>query len=57
MESGDYFGEVKFTGAMSKWFAVFNGDIDAGVTWSVLRAIGKTDIIAVHYESGGCGSS
>ena len=35
MESGDYFGEVKFTGGHEQTIvAVFNGDIDAGVTWS-----------------------
>ena len=35
MDSGDYFGEVKFTGGHEQTIvAVFNGDIDAGVTWS-----------------------
>ena len=35
MESGDYFGEVKFTGGHEQTIvAVFNGDIDAGVTWA-----------------------
>ena len=35
MESGEYFGEVKFTGGHEQTIvAVFNGDIDAGVTWS-----------------------
>jgi phosphonate transport system substrate-binding protein len=35
MASGDYFGEVKFTGGHEQTIvAVFNGDIDAGVTWA-----------------------
>lgn len=35
MESGDYFGEVKFTGGHEQTIvAVNNGDVDAGVTWS-----------------------
>ena len=35
MGSGDYFGEVKFTGGHEQTIvAVFNGDIDAGVTWA-----------------------
>ena len=35
MDSGDYFGEVKFTGGHEQTIvAVFNGDVDAGVTWS-----------------------
>ena len=35
MESGDYFGEVVFTGGHEQTIvAVFNGDIDAGVTWA-----------------------
>ena len=35
MESGDYFGEVKFTGGHEQTIvAVFNGDIDAGVSWA-----------------------
>ncbi|WP_299138855.1 phosphonate ABC transporter substrate-binding protein [uncultured Tateyamaria sp.] len=35
MESDDYFGEVKFTGGHEQTIvAVFNGDIDAGVTWA-----------------------
>ena len=35
MVSGDYFGEVKFTGGHEQTIvAVFNGDIDAGVTWA-----------------------
>ena len=35
MESGDYFGEVKFTGGHEQTIvAVFNGDVDAGVTWA-----------------------
>jgi len=35
MESGDYFGEVKFTGGHEQTIvAVSNGDIDAGVTWA-----------------------
>ncbi len=35
MESGDYFGEVTFTGGHEQTIvAVFNGDIDAGVTWA-----------------------
>lgn len=35
MDSGDYFGEVKFTGGHEQTIvAVFNGDIDAGVTWA-----------------------
>ncbi|WP_112323013.1 phosphonate ABC transporter substrate-binding protein [Oceanibium sediminis] len=35
METGDYFGEVKFTGGHEQTIiAVFNGDIDAGVTWA-----------------------
>ncbi len=39
MKSGDYFGEVKFTGGHEQTIvAVKNGDVDAGVTW----ADGKT---------------
>lgn len=35
MESGDYFGEVKFTGGHEQTIvAVFNGDIDGGVSWA-----------------------
>ncbi|MEX0285075.1 MAG: phosphonate ABC transporter substrate-binding protein, partial [Paracoccaceae bacterium] len=35
MDSGDYFGEVKFTGGHEQTIvAVFNGDIDGGVTWA-----------------------
>lgn len=35
MESGDYFGDVKFTGGHEQTIvAVNNGDIDAGVTWA-----------------------
>lgn len=35
MESGDFFGEVKFTGGHEQTIvAVNNGDIDAGVTWA-----------------------
>jgi phosphonate transport system substrate-binding protein len=35
MESGAYFGEVKFTGGHEQTVvAVANGDIDAGVTWA-----------------------
>jgi len=35
MESGDYFGEVKFTGGHEQTIvSVFNGDIDGGVTWA-----------------------
>lgn len=35
MNSGDYFGEVKFTGGHEQTIvAVNNGDIDAGVTWA-----------------------
>ncbi len=35
MDSGDYFGEVKFTGGHEQTIvAVNNGDIDAGVTWA-----------------------
>ncbi|MDF3415124.1 phosphonate ABC transporter substrate-binding protein [Sulfitobacter sp. M57] len=35
MESGVYFGEVKFTGGHEQTIvAVNNGDIDAGVTWA-----------------------
>ena len=35
MENGAYFGEVKFTGGHEQTIvAVFNGDIDAGVTWA-----------------------
>ena len=35
MESGKYFGEVKFTGGHEQTIvAVYNGDIDAGVTWA-----------------------
>ncbi|WP_158971745.1 phosphonate ABC transporter substrate-binding protein [Chachezhania sediminis] len=35
MQSGDYFGDVKFTGGHEQTIvAVFNGDIDAGVTWA-----------------------
>lgn len=35
MESGDYFGEVKFSGGHEQTIVgVFNGDFDAGVTWA-----------------------
>ncbi|MFD0857360.1 phosphonate ABC transporter substrate-binding protein [Roseovarius aquimarinus] len=35
MESGDFFGEVKFTGGHEQTIvAVDNGDVDAGVTWA-----------------------
>ena len=35
MESGDFFGEVKFTGGHEQTIvAVNNGDIDGGVTWA-----------------------
>ncbi|KEJ87885.1 phosphonate ABC transporter substrate-binding protein [Sulfitobacter donghicola] len=35
MESGDYFGEVKFTGGHEQTIvAVNNGDINGGVTWA-----------------------
>ena len=35
MQSGEYFGEVKFTGGHEQTIvAVANGDIDAGVTWA-----------------------
>ncbi|MGD9096600.1 MAG: phosphonate ABC transporter substrate-binding protein [Desulfobacterales bacterium] len=35
MKSGDYFKEVKFTGGHEQTIvAVFNGDIDGGVTWA-----------------------
>ncbi|MGR3503949.1 phosphonate ABC transporter substrate-binding protein [Pseudaestuariivita sp.] len=35
MDSGEYFGEVKFTGGHEQTIvAVNNGDIDAGVTWA-----------------------
>lgn len=35
MKSGDYFGEVKFTGGHEQTIvAVKNGDVDAGVTWA-----------------------
>jgi len=35
MEPGDYFGDVVFTGGHEQTIvAVFNGDIDAGVTWA-----------------------
>ncbi|MGX9352946.1 phosphonate ABC transporter substrate-binding protein [Shimia sp. W99] len=35
MTSGDYFGEVKFTGGHEQTIvAVYNGDIDGGVTWA-----------------------
>ncbi len=35
MDSGDFFGEVKFTGGHEQTIvAVNNGDIDAGVTWA-----------------------
>ena len=35
MESGDYFGEVVFTGGHEQTIvAVNNGDVDAGVTWA-----------------------
>jgi phosphonate transport system substrate-binding protein len=35
MESGQYFGEVKFTGGHEQTIvAVNNGDVDAGVTWA-----------------------
>lgn len=35
MEPGDYFGDVVFTGGHEQTIvAVYNGDIDAGVTWS-----------------------
>ncbi|MEM1078168.1 MAG: phosphonate ABC transporter substrate-binding protein [Pseudomonadota bacterium] len=35
MDSGDYFGEVKFTGGHEQTIvAVYNGDIDGGVSWA-----------------------
>ncbi|ODT73831.1 MAG: phosphonate ABC transporter substrate-binding protein [Pelagibacterium sp. SCN 64-44] len=35
MESGDYFGEVRFLGGHEQTIvAVANGDVDAGVTWA-----------------------
>lgn len=35
MDSGDYFGEVKFTGGHEQTIvAVYNGDINGGVTWA-----------------------
>lgn len=35
MKSGEYFGDVKFTGGHEQTVvAVYNGDIDAGVTWA-----------------------
>jgi phosphonate transport system substrate-binding protein len=35
MESGDFFGEVKFTGGHEQTIvAVANGDVDGGVTWA-----------------------
>ncbi|MDP0927672.1 phosphonate ABC transporter substrate-binding protein [Paracoccus onubensis] len=35
MESGDYFGEVKFTGGHEQTIvAVANGDVDGGVSWA-----------------------
>lgn len=35
MESGDYFGEVRFVGGHEQTIiAVYNGDVDAGVTWA-----------------------
>ncbi|MEO9652772.1 MAG: phosphonate ABC transporter substrate-binding protein [Roseobacter sp.] len=35
MESGDFFGEVKFTGGHEQTIvAVYNGDIDGGVSWA-----------------------
>ncbi|WP_405107711.1 phosphonate ABC transporter substrate-binding protein [Phaeobacter sp. BS52] len=35
MTSGDYFGEVKFTGGHEQTIvAVVNGDVDAGVSWA-----------------------
>jgi phosphonate transport system substrate-binding protein len=35
MESGDFFGEVKFVGGHEQTIvAVANGDVDAGVTWA-----------------------
>ena len=35
MDSGDYFGEVRFTGGHEQTIvAVANGDIDGGVTWA-----------------------
>ncbi|MGG7645536.1 phosphonate ABC transporter substrate-binding protein [Rhodovulum sp. YNF3179] len=35
MESGDYFGEVRFTGGHEQTIvAVANGDVDGGVTWA-----------------------
>jgi len=35
MDSGDYFGEVVFTGGHEQTIvAVKNGDVDAGVTWA-----------------------
>ena len=35
MDSGDFFSEVKFTGGHEQTIvAVFNGDIDGGVTWA-----------------------
>lgn len=35
MEAGEHFGDVKFTGGHEQTIvAVYNGDIDAGVTWA-----------------------
>jgi phosphonate transport system substrate-binding protein len=35
MDSGDYFGEVRFVGGHEQTIiAVYNGDVDAGVTWA-----------------------
>lgn len=49
MESGDYFGEVKFTGGHEQTIvAVNNGDIDGGVTW----AAGLNDNWEDGYDSG-----
>ncbi len=49
MESGEYFGEVKFTGGHEQTIvAVSNGDIDAGVTW----AAGLNDNWEDGYDSG-----
>ena len=49
MESGDYFGEVKFTGGHEQTIiAVANGDIDGGVTW----AAGLNDNWEDGYDSG-----
>jgi phosphonate transport system substrate-binding protein len=49
MESGEYFGEVKFTGGHEQTIvAVANGDIDGGVTW----AAGLNDNWEDGYDSG-----